>query len=374
MPTYLSVLGREPELSIAEFLAVLQQHNITYSNPVRKGEYFFINSQDDFSCAELLKQLGGTVLLAKKYDASPTETSLADLLESLVSVGKITFSLHTKRHATPLALSVKKELKSRGRAVRYVAPKNTATIIHNNLDTGRGDIYIVEEVVYVTQAVQDIEGFSHRDYERPRVDTRSGMLPPKLSRIMINLAGGKQISSLHDPFCGSGTVLMEAVDLGIAQVSGSDLSEKAVDDTKENLQWLSNQPRENTPTSWVKKIDATTLSSHITAESIQAIVTEPYMGTPLRGRESLSLLQKQANELKRLYRNVLIELHTVLKTNGVVVMIFPSFYWNDTWIHTIDKDALAPYFSIELQQGKPFLRYHRNDQHLARDIWVLRKI
>ena len=41
-----------------------------------------------------------------------------------------------------------------------------------------------------------------------------------------------------DPFCGSGTVLQEALLMGFTQVAGTDLSPKAITDTKENIAWI----------------------------------------------------------------------------------------------------------------------------------------
>jgi tRNA G10 N-methylase Trm11 len=55
--------------------------------------------------------------------------------------------------------------------------------------------------------VQNIDEYSKRDYSKDR-DMQIGMLPPKLSQMMINLSGGKTI---YDPFVGLGTVLIESL-------------------------------------------------------------------------------------------------------------------------------------------------------------------
>lgn len=373
MPTYLCQLGRETELSSAEFSAVLAEHQIEVISKKIHKTLLIVETKQECDIPSLMKQLGGTILIAKEHPFAATADSIADLLESITSVGKIHFSLHASKRATQLALAIKKELKSRGRSVRYVAPKNTATIIHNNLDNGKGDLHIYEGNVFLTEAVQDIEGFSFRDYERPCTDSKSGMLPPKLSRIMINLAGGKNITSLHDPFCGSGTLLMEAMDLGIPKLSGSDLSPKAIHDSEKNLEWLIKQDETYTSHFSVMQADASVLSSVVLPGSISAIATEPYMGKPLKGNESLSTLQKQAKDLQELYNATLHEMHKVLRTTGTIVMIFPSFRWKNTWIPTVPEDALQTVFSVKEYEGRRFLRYHRPDQHLARDIWTFTK-
>ena len=55
-----------------------------------------------------------------------------------------------------------------------------------------------------------------RDRLKPFADGKKGMLPPKVARIMVNLALGKSYKSsqvLLDPFCGSGTTCVAAKEL-----------------------------------------------------------------------------------------------------------------------------------------------------------------
>ena len=56
------------------------------------------------------------------------------------------------------------------------------------------------------------------------------MIPPKLARTMINLAVGEndpKSITVFDPFCGTGTILMEGLMVGVT-VMGSDLDHEAV--------------------------------------------------------------------------------------------------------------------------------------------------
>src|SRR3989344_6013764 len=90
-----------------------------------------------------------------------------------------------------------------------------------------------------TEAVQDFEAWSKHDFGRPSRDAKSGMLPPKLARLMVNLSGVQpEGSAILDPFCGSGTILMEAALMGSKAVIGSDISKKAVADTGRNMEWM----------------------------------------------------------------------------------------------------------------------------------------
>jgi tRNA G10 N-methylase Trm11 len=44
--------------------------------------------------------------------------------------------------------------------------------------------------------------------------------------------------TLLDPFCGSGTVLTEGINLGIKKLIGTDLSDKCISDTEQNVKWM----------------------------------------------------------------------------------------------------------------------------------------
>ncbi len=56
----------------------------------------------------------------------------------------------------------------------------------------------------------------------------------KLTRLMINLAGLKEGETVCDPFCGTGTTLLEAESMGIKAI-GIDFDKKMCEISKENL-------------------------------------------------------------------------------------------------------------------------------------------
>jgi tRNA G10 N-methylase Trm11 len=109
-------------------------------------------------------------------------------------------------------------------------------------------------IVAISEGAQNITAYAKRDQNRPKRDAFVGMLPPKLAQTMINLAVGPnqpqiwlqnrdfakidgKTPKLLDPFCGTGTVLQEAILKGFTAY-GSDLNPKMVDYTKENIKWL----------------------------------------------------------------------------------------------------------------------------------------
>jgi tRNA (guanine10-N2)-dimethyltransferase len=80
-------------------------------------------------------------------------------------------------------------------------------------------------------------GFSTRIKEESRpkkIKNHPHELDWKLTRVMINLTGLKKGETVCDPFCGTGTTLLEAESMGIHAI-GFDFDEKMYKISKENL-------------------------------------------------------------------------------------------------------------------------------------------
>ncbi len=80
-------------------------------------------------------------------------------------------------------------------------------------------------------------GFSKRIKEKTRpkkIKNHPHELVCKLTRVMINLIGLKEGETVCDPFCGTGTTLLEAESMGIHAI-GLDFDEKMYKISKENL-------------------------------------------------------------------------------------------------------------------------------------------
>ncbi|MBI2990039.1 MAG: methyltransferase domain-containing protein [Candidatus Magasanikbacteria bacterium] len=373
-------LGHQPHISRAEIEAVLSGLKLGYTISKDTGKELLLQADSTTDATALMEKLGGTIKISICVETPNTQSDESRISRAANYLakkqnGKIVFSLQGPDQKK-IGLAIKQALKKMGRASRFVEAKNTASIIHNNLISKGGDLTLIDKKWYAGVAIQNIEKFSVRDYGRPEHDSKSGMLPPKLARIMVNLAGVHSKARLLDPFCGSGTVLVEALSLKYLNVSGSDISEKAVEDSKKNLSWfMESMPSEEKKLTQcnIQYCDARSLNSCFHHIKFDAIVSEPYLGKTLNGKESLQQLQTQAKDLSTLYIESFSSFKKVLKRGAIVIFVIPSFkYNNQEWIKVpcLENIKKMGFKIAPFGPGKEItLSYHRPAQFITRNIY-----
>ena len=372
---YLFELGHQPHISTAEVLAVLKHAKIEYKEIENKNDFFILDViATEEEIEELSKKFGAIIQVGIQIESEGYPQNIIVEYLSKRETGKINFSISPTN--SKLAIAIKKELKALGKSVRYVETKNTASILHNKLIESKSHFTVFQNNVYKTIYIQDIEGFTERDYYRPVTDNVSGMLPPKLSRTMINLSESDKDIAILDPFCGSGTVLNEALSLGFKNVVGSDLSPKAIEDTEKNVTWMIEKNNLKNVKTNIFVAQTTELSDHLKPQSIGLIVAEPYMGKPLHGRESNIVLEQQAKELAELYIDSFRVFHKVLKADGTIIFIIPKFKFGNVWIavRCLDEIKNLGFEITNFENGERSLLYHRPAQFVGREIWKFKKI
>jgi tRNA G10 N-methylase Trm11 len=340
--TYFFILGSNPALSLAELSAVFGAAKF-----ISIGEEAAIMEIDQaFEAADAIRRLGGTVKIGRIFAESKTDKlSMLEAIKPTIKLPdgkyKFGFSFYGSHdpNLKPLAMELKKYLSELGASVRWVTSREktlSSVVVEQNGLTKTGAEFVLLKAgnkvrIGQTLAVQAFKELSARDYGRPARDDLSGMLPPKLAQMMINLTGAGKDAFLLDPFCGSGTILSEAALMGYHNLIGSDNSPKAVDDSRKNIEWLQSDvsPRSGIPfagkgqMSKVKLLiaDARQLSKQLEPNSVDAIVTEPYLG-PQRGRLDTRTVVR---DLEDLYTKSLAEFYKLLKLGGRIVMIWPVF-------------------------------------------------
>ena len=420
--TYFFVLGNNPTLSIAEIINVLQglkKHEIKQIS----AQVLVIETVKKIDCQSLQQQLGGTIKIGQIIGVEKIDTldnKKQSLVEQIITLlprnnSKIYpvkcrsaaissetklfnrvnfgFSIYGKEHKKvdikQLAMAVKKKLKQQGISSRWVVSKESvlsSVIVQKNklLTQGAEFVLVVKDDAAwfgKTITCQEFEEYSFYDYSRPYREIEKGMMPPKLAKMMINLVFLTNKSVLLDPFCGSGTVLQQAILMGYKNIIGADRDKTAVSNTKKNLDWLAGKLNKSFKQARVFQSDVAKMSKKIAANSIDTIITEPYLG-PLRF--NASDLKSIIKELSQLYIDFFKEFKKVLKFNGQVVIIFPVFRINNklNFLPILDdlnkigwqiKSPLPQYIldnPVIKITGRQSIIYSRPNQKILREIFI----
>lgn len=339
MQQILFILGRTPELAFLE-LKTFFPHVTRLAPDVASAD-----SELPVASADIIALLGGTVKIAVQLGkaAEVNADSIAKHIEA--NGGRTVFGVSVYGEARNVNRKLLEEAKTllegHGSSVRFIEGKGggelTSVVIEKN--NVQELIFIKVATGYVigrTVAVQPFEAWNTRDFGRPCADPKAGMLPPKVSRMAVNVADGsrdvaKKLTqkTLLDPFCGMGTVLAEALVMGW-NVMGTDQSAPIIEKCRANLRWLTEKHQSADGVTYrLQAADAVHVSEVIDASSIDAIVTEPFMGDTNIANHLSRVndldVKNIIKGLEKLYIGCLKDWRHVLKPRGVVMMALPMY-------------------------------------------------
>ena len=393
MKTIIFIFGSNPQISLTELEAVAGAGALKSIS----REYAIAELPDDADIPALQNRLGGTVKIGQIAGRVKENELVGALKNILEKENKFVFGISAysveggvnikaiQAKMKNIGLSLKKEFKASGRRSRFAVSRednlSSVAVVKNKLLTDGMEFLVLaganELILGKTLTVQDFAKYNLRDYGRPVPSPRSGMLPPKLAQMMINISKIQKNQTVLDPFCGSGTILQEAANLGIENLIGADCDARAIDDTKKNMAWFQDEFKIRPRFLNIFQCDARELSQKIQTNSIDAIIAEPYLGPPLTGREPFFIIQKNRDELEILYAAAFQEFAKILKSGGAVAFIFPRFQKNNEILEIRNLDQIKKCgFTIQplSQSRRGSVIYQKDIQHLAREIFVFRKI
>lgn len=388
---YVFILGRQPKLSLAELESVYGAKNLTQISK----DVAILDSETE----PKIERLGGTQKIAKKIGSIPRknwddawpklEEVLLEKLKDNTSKCNIGMSVYGIKIASKqlqnnmfaLKHTLKKDY---GVSIRTVGSGkiqlSSAQVLHNKLSlTPNTEMVVVYTkdgfTICQTIAIQDINSYSKRDHGRPQRDAHVGMLPPKLAQIMINLAmqsGNETPMTLLDPFCGTGVVLQEAMLLGL-DVIGTDIDQRMVQYSTQNLRWLGGNYRYNGKLVYVKSADA---RNYIWDASVDMVVSETYLGPPLRHSPGMNKLENIRGEVDQLLSRFLKNIQRQLKPGTPLCIAIPVWFTGRQAFHTKTVDHLESLgytrLSFSHADSKDLI-YRRFDQVVGRELLVLKK-
>lgn len=323
--SFIFFFGRTPQLSLLELSTFF---------PSRRslGQVAALVSEG-MTPAEMMTMLGGTVKIARVVGSVPSVTprSITPFLSKEKKSNHIVFGVSRYDCDIPISrqfLSQMKELLvQEGIGGRFIEARGEAIL--SSVVVAKQDVVelaIVKQedkfLIGRTLAVQPFEEWNRRDYGRPFADPKSGMLPPKIARMVVNIAKpALETPLLLDPFCGMGTIIAEALLTGW-RVVGSDQSAEVIEKAERNIRWLSREYPAIDSSLDLLISDATHISEKVKSESVDAIVTEPYLGSA----EIKHPIKNIIKGLEKLYIGCLKDWQKILKPKGKIVIALPEYH------------------------------------------------
>jgi tRNA G10 N-methylase Trm11 len=389
MARYISILGRQPDISLAELECLYGSDAL---ERLSSGACIFEAKE-----TPNIQQIGGSLKIGKVL-FELRSAAWHDLNTKVIrhytkqfasSQSKITLGISvydwsiSPRDIQKLGLTLKRALKSQSVSLRLIpnveSVLSTATSHHNKLGLSPTKIELLvartddgSVVVAESLGAQNITALAARDQGRPKRDAFVGMLPPKLALMMVNMARPthEQPLRLLDPFCGTGVVLQEAALLGY-DVYGTDLSDKMIDYSQVNLEWIKEKYHLSA------KVDLAHGDAIDTQwqPPIDAVVCETYLGQPFSAPpapDKLIMVQRVCNEI---ISKFLTNLHPQIKAGTPLCVAVPA--WRDTdgnfsHLSLINKLDSLGYSKRELHHTQDRrLLYYREDQVVARELLLL---
>ena len=408
---YIAILGRQPELGIAE-LEQLYSDVSWFSDTTALVNF----DKPDLSRLGGSQKIGRIVAELPSGDWTRASRQLVSAYQAAWQNhdGKITLGLSafgfggkvSAREVQKTGIILKQKLKQSGVSLRLVPNDgpalSTATSHHNKLGLSDNKVELIivrakngRIVIAESIGSQNITAYAKRDQGRPKRDAFVGMLPPKLAQMMINLGTGDrhlafgesqsspqiqpqppttkpQSPTLLDPFCGTGVILQEAA-LMEYSVYGTDLAPKMVDFTGQNLDWLNNTHRVEV-NSRLEQGDAT---DHVWRQPIDAVVCESYLGQPFSAPPSPAKLREVRGNCNHIIGNFLKNIGSQLKSGTPLCVAVPAWRSTDgsfTHLPLTGQLKQLGYTQVELKTVKPHqLLYYREDQVVARELLLLVK-
>jgi len=387
---YIFTAGSFPNLSYAELRSVLETFGYSPDSVKKFSEKIFIVNQKEITDEVVLRifqRLGGFTRVGKEIEDLDTFLSnFSDTSRVVFGVSVISEVKDRKDREIieKLSKQIKKFFVQTEISCRFILPRktelNAAQVTKNQMLEKGFELVIFknreEEIYSQTIAVQDIESFTKMDMGRPNVDVDMGTLPPKLARMMVNFSQIKDDGVIWDPFCGSGTILLESLVSGI-NVLGSDIDEKAIHFSEENIKWIADKGFSQDVKYDLFQLDILNPDGKIVNEikntGVDAVVCEPYMGPPQRRYMEDRKAYKLLDGVKQLYIGLFEVLKKVAHRDFRVVLVIPSYKTRDGWKTLPLSEIVGKDWELENKKHGRDLKWKRNNSIIMRNIFILTK-
>ncbi len=327
---FLFLYGRNTHASKLESLIYL--NNLSDDINIIENNESFITIESNLANSDLnIDELAGTLKIAHVIKKL-TEGELYSIEEYLSEINiyneKFNYAISYKDVAEEIRPfiedSVKSYLKQNKFRVLKKSPRRGSIISPSEYFTFKLESGIELIIVggkdgyYLCQTLQSTnpEIYKERDEERPsRVFTHG--TSPRTAQLMLNILNPDTNDVIVDPFCGTGTFMIECVVKHIKCI-GIDKEQELVNSAIKNTKWAKKRYGESTKTDFVCG------DSRFIEFSADLAIFEPYMGPFLNKTPTNRQAVRIIDELERIYTGVFRNLAKNLM-KGKVICILPSF-------------------------------------------------
>lgn len=387
---YIAILGRQPELGVAELERIYGSDKTRWfsqqSATVSTNSFDFNRLGGAQKAGRVIMTLQGGAWQTLSTKIIQEYYKKWSDVDHKITLGISVYGLPgSVRDIQQTGITLKKRLRSANVSLRLIPnanPAHNTAVSHHNklgLSPNKVELLIVRAesgkiIIAESIGAQNITAIAARDQARPKTDAFVGMLPPKLARMMVNMTVGNQQSMrILDPFCGTGVVLQESLLLGHDAI-GTDLSDKMVDYSQTNLQWLTDKHPEINSSYSVAQGDAMT---HRWTDSISAVAAETYLGQPFSAPPTSAKLTEVRGNCNHIISQFLRNLHGQIEAGTPLCLAVPA--WRDdqghmTHLPLISQLESLGYGLLPLEQVRhEQLIYYRENQVVARQLLLLEK-
>jgi len=362
MPTYALIFGKNPDLAWGEFGHFTRRFGLRIELIERPRMWVAFRASEDVE--RFFPRLGSSLKLVRLVGEGTEAVKNIEYakLFTVSLYGPSSWVLWRK-----LGSEVKRIFKSVGPS-KFFKP---ARVYSMPSELALKGFPKVKDIVFlfrkgkdplVGETIRIVDPFELKklDVGRPYHDGKIG-IPLRLARTLLNL--GEVIEGpVLDPFCGLGTIVMEALLQGFS-VFGCDIDSTRILRARENIKWLMRNFDINGSFK-LRVCDARELTRFLgKGKRFEAVISEPYMGEPLRRKPSRPEALRIARLLDKIYRGVLLEVFSVTDRG---VFVFPAFNTTEgiyrprrKWLRKIGLEVKERYLDYE--------RRHR----IIRDIHVM---
>lgn len=365
MSRYLFILGRNPELSMAEIFSYLEKEEISY-DITGESENMILIESPELNTKKAINSLGGAIAIGKVLVSGSKEEIIRYIKKNPIYYGssnKFSYSVIDFEENIEIRDAIKQNFKQESLKVNLknpeLAPEKLKSLIN---------YFIFQDNFGIIGEVYDTEEAEKKDMNKP-VRRNQLAISPRLARILVNLAQVKENETLVDPFCGIGVLLQEALLQGI-NVIGIDINRHAIEGANRNLEWLKKN--------YKFKANWKTLnqdSGRASLQRVDGIACEPNLGILLKKAPRKDEAIEMQKKFQDMISFILNNLKKYLKQEGKIAFTAPLIQAGGNRI-SCNVSKILEKTGLKLSQieniGFPITE-EKKGQIVSREIYVLEK-